>query len=346
MMNVHDRRLMSRWLLVLCLATAVLLVACGEVLTPEPSQTPQPTFTPSGTQRGTVRRTATAAPAEPLPDTVTPTITPTPIVHVVQKGDTLQAVAFDFGVSVEALQAANGIDNPQFLQVGQRLIIPVDETDDQTISGQLLPTPTPLPIQIQGVAFYQTPVDSLLGLGEVVNTTAVTLTNVQVQATLLDSAGEPLVETNTFVSMDIVAPGACSPFSVLFTAPPPDWVSYHMTVIRGQAAGILASAYVPISVTETEGRSTGPQFRVSGLVENLSAQHGAQSVDIFVTTYDAQGTVTGFRRSALSSDTVGPGLPPGEQRAFSFSLTTHGGPPDDFAVTALGRAAGNVGGGG
>jgi len=330
---------MSRWTLTLTLGTVVSLVACGRIVTPEPTQTPSPSPQPSGTPVEIVRRTPTAGASDVLLDSVTPTVTSTPFSHVVQKGDTLQAIAFDFGVSVEALQSANGIENPQFLQVGQRLVIPVAEATDQTTLGQLLPTPTPHPIQIQGFAFYETPVDSLLGLGEVANTSAMTLTNVQVRAVLLDSSGQPLVETNTFTSMDIVAPEGRSPFSILFTTPPPDWASYQVTVIRGQAAGVLTSDYLPVSVLEVEGNWTGPQFRVDGLVKNVSAQRIAESVEIVVTTYDGHGTVTGFRRSALTPDAVGLNLPPGGEQAFSLSLTTHEGTPADFAVAALGRAA-------
>lgn len=326
-------------LLSLCMGTAVLLGACGRVVTPEPTRASLPVDTPTATLTTPARGSTSEAPSGPIPNTATPTITPTPIVHVVQQGDTLQAIAFDFGVSVEALQRVNGIENPQFLQVGQRLIVPVDEESDQTAPGLLLPTPTPHPIRIQGVAFYETPVDSLLGLGEVANTTAVTLTNVQVQVTLLDGAKEPLIETNRFVSMDVIPPGARSPFSVLITTPPPDWVSYQVAIIRGQEAGALAIGYIPMSVAKAEGSVSGPQFQVRGTVENTSTGRIARSVDIIVTTYDTEGTVTGFRRSALTPDAVDGGVAPGEEMAFSLSLTTHGDVPADFTVTALGRAA-------
>lgn len=55
----------------------------------------------------------------------TPGATPTPESYIVEEGDTLGAIAAQFGVSVEAIQAANGIDDPTKLQVGQELIIPV-----------------------------------------------------------------------------------------------------------------------------------------------------------------------------------------------------------------------------
>ncbi|MCS7260669.1 MAG: LysM peptidoglycan-binding domain-containing protein [Anaerolineae bacterium] len=53
------------------------------------------------------------------------TATPTPVIHVVQSGDTLLAIAAQYGVSVQDLQAVNGIVDPTRLQIGQQLIIPV-----------------------------------------------------------------------------------------------------------------------------------------------------------------------------------------------------------------------------
>ena len=54
----------------------------------------------------------------------TPTATPTPVIYVVQPGDTLLQIALIYGVEVEALAARNGIDDPRSLRSGARLVIP------------------------------------------------------------------------------------------------------------------------------------------------------------------------------------------------------------------------------
>ncbi len=54
----------------------------------------------------------------------TPTPTPTPRIYVVQSGDTLSEIAIQFGITVEALAARNGIEDARNLRTGQRLIIP------------------------------------------------------------------------------------------------------------------------------------------------------------------------------------------------------------------------------
>ena len=335
-----------RLVLVIAVGFMLVIAACGRVVTPEPTRPSSLKETPNATLVTPTILPTGRAEADALPDTVTPTVTPTPLVHVVQQGDTLQAIAFDFGVSVEALQNANGIENPQFLQVGQHLIIPIDEDSDETEPALLLPTPTPQPVPVQGMAVYDTPMDSLLGLGEVANTTAITLTNVQVQVTLLSADKQPLMETDTFVSIDILPPGTCSPFSTLFLTPPPEWKTYQVRVIRAQDAGALAAAYVPVSVVESQGAQEGPQFHVTGAVRNASSERIAESVDVIVTAYDATGTVTGFREYRLPSDTLGEGLAPGAEASFGVTLATHGGVPDDFVVAAAGHTVRGTGTGG
>jgi LysM repeat protein len=48
--------------------------------------------------------------------------------YVVQVGDSLSGIADRFGVSVAAIVAANRLDNPDFVFVGQRLSIPSEDT--------------------------------------------------------------------------------------------------------------------------------------------------------------------------------------------------------------------------
>jgi LysM repeat protein len=317
------------------LAAALMAVtACGKVVTPQPTVDIAPASTALPAATPTLRPTATA-PLTPPAATAIPTVTPTPIIHVVQEGETLLSIAFDYGVNLQALQTVNRIENPQFLQVGQNLIIPTGEEESGVTPGLLLPTPTPLPFRLEGIAFHETPVGSMWCMGDIVNTTAFTLTNVQVHVTLFDAAGERLTETDAFAAVDLIPPGARSPFGILFTNPPPGWTSPQVTIVRGEAAGALAASYVPITVIEKDGQPSGSQFQVSGVVQNTSTEQAAGSVSVIVTTYDDQGAVTGFRQGKAEAE--GP-LAPGATAPFTLLLTFHGdAPPTDFNVIALGR---------
>jgi LysM repeat protein len=46
-------------------------------------------------------------------------------VHIVQWGETLSLIAKRYGITVDAILAANDLSNPDFVYVGQRLVIPV-----------------------------------------------------------------------------------------------------------------------------------------------------------------------------------------------------------------------------
>lgn len=316
------------------LALALLsLTACGEVVTPQPTITPSPSDTPSAAPTSASRLTATP-PLTPPPATAAPADTATPVVHIVQQGETLLSIAFDYGVSLQTLQAVNGIDNPQLLQVGQQLVIPTGQEEPGTTVGLLLPTPTPLPFEVRGVALYETPVGSLWCLGEIANTTAFTLTNVQVHVTLFDAAGGSLAEADAFAAADLIPPGERSPFGILFTDPPPGWANHQVAVLRGESAAALAASYVPIGVSDLEGQPTDSQLQVSGVVRNDSADQTAGSVSVIVTTYNGDGVVTGFRQAAVE---VEAGLPPGGTAPFTLLFTFHGDAPTDFHVVALGR---------
>jgi len=56
-------------------------------------------------------------------------------VYVVHLGDTLGDIAAGHGVSVAALVRANGLDNPDMLYAGQRLVIPGGATSSSSQSG-------------------------------------------------------------------------------------------------------------------------------------------------------------------------------------------------------------------
>ena len=69
------------------------------------------------------------------PPTPTPQPEPADEVYVVQPGDTLLAISTRYGVTVDAILAANNLTNPDFVFAGQRLVIPL-------LSGAPRPTPT------------------------------------------------------------------------------------------------------------------------------------------------------------------------------------------------------------
>ncbi len=80
--------------------------------------------------------------ATPIPPT-SPPAGPTAgtIIHVVQSGETLLGIAQRYGVPMSTIQNLNNIADPERLQVGQQLIIPVNATSAPP-TAYLTPTPS------------------------------------------------------------------------------------------------------------------------------------------------------------------------------------------------------------
>jgi LysM repeat protein len=81
-----------------------------------------PSATP-GASAGTSPGPAASASASP-PSSVAPSPAATPLIYVVKQGDKLDLIAKSFGVTRQAIQAANGITNPNLIFRGQKLVIP------------------------------------------------------------------------------------------------------------------------------------------------------------------------------------------------------------------------------
>jgi LysM repeat protein len=70
----------------------------------------------------------------------------------VQSGDTLSAIAQAHDVSTEQLSAANDLVDPNFLQIGQVLIIPQGEPEELAATG-----PTETPVEASGAEDPENP---------------------------------------------------------------------------------------------------------------------------------------------------------------------------------------------
>jgi LysM repeat protein len=92
------------------------------------------------TPTSTVTTTVVISEALPTEEAVT---------HIVRSGDTISGLAFEYDVPEEYIIAANELENPNFLQVGMELIIPVGGFSEATATFTPAPTPTDTPIPFE-----------------------------------------------------------------------------------------------------------------------------------------------------------------------------------------------------
>lgn len=292
-----------RWSKVVWLATVIslMLSGCGRILKPPtPTAVTEVRTSPTDTPWPTATRRATFTPVPATPsDTPTPTATPTPIIYVIKKGDTLLAISREFGVSVQTIQEINGITDPRRLRISQEIIIPPKEGEGEPT---VVPTPTPVALTTQGLAFHWTPADSLWCLGEVVNLSDLPAEEVQVQVSLHDEQGRLLASGAAFTQLDILASGGRAPFAILFSAPPTNFAQYQTRVLSGVPSTHLGPRYPHLVVTEDWGGWIDENnYQVRGQVHN-SGEAEAEQVAIVITLYDQEEHVVGARTVAIDAE--------------------------------------------
>ena len=115
-----------------------------EVLTPVPiAQTVPTTVVPA---EDVQVQTSTPLATDPITSTSTPGVPSGSQTYEVQSGDTLGAIADAFGITIEDILAANEMENPDVLDVGDVLIIPVPAGADEPLpTEEALPTNTLAP---------------------------------------------------------------------------------------------------------------------------------------------------------------------------------------------------------
>jgi len=278
----------------------LLWTGCGRVVSERPTptraspdvQTGIPTATP------VVVRVPTAT---PIP---TPTPSPTPIIYVVQPGDTLYGIALKYGVSVSALQEANGITDPTLLQVGQRLVIPAPGGGGG--ESPRLPTPTPMPLLVQGFRCTASALGSLSCVGEVINPQPHPMQNVQVQIVLRDGEGRELEAGIAGTALEILASGGRSPFALVFATVPAGYARAEARVVRAEPTREPGQRYGPVEVLRAQGGEEGTDFVVRGQARNADAAP-LRRINVVVAFYDGQDRLLGFRQVVFSQEPTSPG---------------------------------------
>lgn len=292
----------------------LLLSGCGHLVAP---QQPTPTAVVTPTEMTRMRRTTpTPRLSTPVP---TPTFTPspTPIIHTIQKGDTLLGIANQYGVTVQSLQETNGILDPRRLQLGQELIVPQGEF--ALTGGPPTATPTPVAYAIENVGFYYTSVGSLWFLGEVHNTTSESIEQVQVLVTLQSQDYVDLSRSSAFTVLDVLDRGARSPFAVLFRNPPEEFDRYQVVALAGVTSTHPGRVYRDVSVVRYSGQPQGDTLAIEGEVKNTGTSR-AEAITVVATGYDSTNRVVAIRASDLPLSE----LRAGESAPFRMNLLSSG----------------------
>ncbi|MCB0197027.1 MAG: DUF3426 domain-containing protein [Anaerolineae bacterium] len=284
--------------LVIGLVVGCVLAGCGRVITPTPVTTATSIASPiAETNRHTPTPRATSTPRIATPvNTPTPTITPTPVIYTIQPGDSLLKVAIQFDRTTEAIQEANGILDPRYLQIGQRVIIPPPE---QGPEDPPTPTPTPLPLEVTSINFQKTRQGTLWCFGVVHNPGDNLLTEIVIEAALLDEAGGLLAREAAFTQLDVALPDQSVPFALLFDAPPSSFAQYRIIPVSGVPLAEDTRYYFDLETFDVRGKKQDSSaYEVTGQLRNFGAAD-VESVRLVVIAFDDEDRVLAQRQVEL-----------------------------------------------
>jgi LysM repeat protein len=276
------------------LLVLVALAACTPQTSPVPAVSPSPTVRVILTLYRTP--TPTASPQIPtlVPEiSFTPAPTPTPVTHQIVKGDTLGGIALRFGVSLENLLAANpGID-PQFLRVGDAIIVPLNDEIPQA-----LPAPTPYPLPTTAPVCYPYGDGGLWCAMLAANPLGEPVENLAGWISLYaDENSESTIQA-ALPPLNLLLPGQSMPLTAYFEPPIPE---------NYQVAGGLVSA---LPVLSLEGRylvaavareefvidSDGQRALLYGIIQLPEDDFSLSTLWLSGVLYGAEEQVVGVRK--------------------------------------------------
>ncbi len=279
---------------------ANLLVGCAGGVQPGDSVAATRTFEYFRTETSTPSRTPT------LPGTSTPLPSPSPTTrtHAISKGDTFSGIAFRYGVSIPALQAANPGLEPNILIVGTVVFIPPPGTPASGTPS--IPSPTPVSLQVADPVCYRSGESGLWCFTDVTNTQTFGVESISGSIRVAGADGEVHSQDATLI-LDTLPAGVSFPLAAYFPAPIPDPVEEDAEIRMVLPLNLSGGRYPKVSLENlvVAVSTNGKSAEVSGelLLEDPNAQ--AAGVWLGLAAYDASGNPTGVRRVEINQSLSG-----------------------------------------
>jgi LysM repeat protein len=277
---------------------ASILVGVGMLLSGCSQATIQatPTVTPKGVL--TPFHTLTSSPQIPTATIevtipVTPTLTPTPFIYTVKNDDTMLAIAFQFGIKLEDLQAANPTVDPHYMGEGLKLIIPISEENPE-----VLPTPTPAPVQIEQPRCYRTGDGGAWCIMALRNDQESSIENLAVWMGLYNNAGENITSQTAYAPLNILRPGSTIPIMAYFAPPLPDEFQAQSKLLSALSVASDDVRYLEsqVKADTVEINPDGGGATVKGEVVLPDNSPTLSQLWVLAVAYDADGNIVGARK--------------------------------------------------
>jgi LysM repeat protein len=278
------------------------------VLTPYHTLTPSPLI-PTATIEVTI-------PVTPIP-------TPTPFIYVVKNDDTMLGIAFQFGIKLEDLQAANPTVDPHFMGAGLKLIIPIS-----TEIPQVLPTPSSAPVETDQPRCYRTGDGGAWCIMALHNEQKSSIENLSVWMGLYDRAGNNLSSQTAYPPLNILAPGSTMPIMAYFSPPLPGEFQAQGEVLSALTVAADDQRYLnsQVNVETVDINPDGGGATVSGQVVLPDNSTVPSQLWVLAVAYDADGNIIGARKWKSAGE-----------KEFEFTVFSVGGAIDHVEMLSEAR---------
>jgi LysM repeat protein len=296
-----------KWKQAFWLVALAALAGCNPQTAPNQTASPAVLLQPYQTRTPVITNVATP------PATPSPAPSPTAFTYSIARGDTLNALAQRFGVTLDALLAANPGLSPATLSVGQKLNIPVA---GQNFAPAPLATPAPLEI---GPARCLPSASGSICLAPLRNPYPQALENVQVEMTILDAAGQPLDSQPALLPLNILAPGQTLPAAAFFDG----LIGQNTVQVRLLTAQLLTkqdNRYLRADLQNLLVKVAwdGLSANLRGQVSLPQAVQPATRVWLVAVAYDSSGQIIGYRRWEATETLQPGGSLPFEMNVYSL----------------------------
>lgn len=256
-----------------------------------------------------------------------PTPSATPVTHKVARNETLISIAVNYGVSLDALQAANPGVSPRFLSVGAVLVIPTG--DAPPIAP--MSAPTPLPVVFGVPACHALSSGAMYCFVEARNANAVALEAISARITLAGADGLPLADALAHPALDAVPAGDAVTLAAYFATVPGDVAAIGVTATSAFPLTDFASRYLSLEVSEPRAAQSGAEWAVTAQIRSTGATPAA-TIRVALTLFDGAGAIIGYRQQTLTGR-----LAAGEAQTVSIAATPLRGAVARYTLQAQGR---------
>lgn len=275
----------------MAISMAVSLWGCSKAtVTVAPTPIPTKALTPYQTVTSTaVIPTTTLAVTIP----VTPAPTSTPFLHTITNDDTMLGIAFQYGITLEELQAANpGVDS-HYLSVGKQLIIPLNGDIEET-----MPTLTPVPVRWEQPRCQRTGDGGLWCIVTVENNQDYSVENLSAWIGLYTEQGAIIYQQTVYGPINLLKPGGKIPLMAYFAPPIPAQEEARaelltaISVAKGDNRYLELQAEIETPIISPDGR----QVEVTGKVVLADDSMKPSTLWVLAVAFDSDGNIIGARR--------------------------------------------------